>query len=425
VKKYLVFLVLLIVLLGITSVFATEELVFWNWPFHVEPMKSEVVPWFQENVIKVLPEGFAVADEYGPPTYDEIRRKFILQAKTGKPDVIEGLFEYVLSYKKMGLVEPLTDRFEQWTEKDQFMPTAINALKIDGELWGVPYLVNVRLLLYRKSILEKYGLKVPETWEEFIDVTSKITSAESRKMFGFSFTSEKGEPRVFQEFISFYFQLNDSLYRLENNEWIINATPEQLTAVLSLYNDLMWKYETPGVNPEERGLGGGAQDQGFVQGKYAMVCAGPWMIGYGKNYPEIIADTGIAPLPVAPDGHQATYLEVKPIMINKFSKNKDAAWELVKFVTSKDFIALENKVEGANPPRKDVASMQEFQEDPWQKEFVTNLSTGKALEPINWELPQRAVTDAIQKVIYQQASPSEAGNWLYEELKKLAEEGKI
>jgi len=62
VKKYLVFLVLLIVLLGITSVFATEELVFWNWPFHVEPMKSEVVPWFQENVIKVLPEGFAVAD---------------------------------------------------------------------------------------------------------------------------------------------------------------------------------------------------------------------------------------------------------------------------------------------------------------------------------------------------------------------------
>lgn len=424
-KYFSAFLVLSIVLLAVGSVFAVEELVFWNWPFHVEPMKSEVVPWFQENVGEFLPEGFTVADEYGPPTYDEIRRKFILQAKTGKPDVIEGLLEYVLSYKKMGLIEPLTDRFEQWVEKDQFMSTAINALKIDGELWGVPYLVNVRLLLYRKSVLEKYGLKVPETWEEFVDVASKITAAEGRKMFGFSFTSEKGEPRVFQEFISFYFQLNDSLYRLENGKWVINATPEQLTAVLSLYNDLMWKYEVPGVNPEERGLGGGAQDQGFVQGKYAMVCAGPWMIGYGKNYPEVIADTGIAPLPVAPGGRQATYLEVKPIMINKFSKNKDAAWELVKFVTSKDFIALENKVEGANPPRKDVAAMKEFQEDPWQKVFVANLPTGRALEPINWELPQRAITDAIHKVIYQQASPSEAGRWLYEELKKLAEESKI
>lgn len=424
-KKYLVFLVALVVLCGSLSVWAAEELVFWNWPFHVDPMKSDVVPWFQENVSKILPDGVSVSEDYGPPTYDEIRRKFILQAKTGKPDVIEGLLEYVLSYKKMGIIEPVTKQFEQWAEKDQFMPTAVDALRIDGELWGVPYLVNVRLLLYRKSVLEKYGLSVPATWDEFADIASKITTAENRKMFGFSFTSEKGEPRVFQEFISFYFQLNDSLYRLENGKWVINTTPEQLAAVLGLYYNLMWKYEVPGVNPEERGIGGGAQDQGFVQGKYAMVSAGPWMIGYGKNYPEVIADTGIAPLPLAPGGRQATYLEVKPIMINKFAANKDLAWELVKFVTSKDFVALENRVEGANPPRNDVASMREFQEDPWQKAFVENLPTGRAPEPINWELPQRTITEAIHKVIYQQTSPTEAGQWLYEELKKLAEEGKI
>jgi len=424
-KWSLVLVILLTLLCGVASALAAEEIVFWNWPFHVEPMKSEVVPWFQENVVKVLPEGFRVAEDYGPPTYDEIRRKFILQAQTGKPDVIEGLLEYVLSYKKMGLIEPLTSKFEEWSEKDQFMETAINALKIDGELWGIPYLVNVRLLLYRKSIFEKYGLKVPESWTEFVDTASKITKAEDRRMFGFSFTSEKGEPRVFQEFISFYFQLSDSLYRMENGKWVINATPQQLTAVLGLYYDLMWRYDIPGVNPEERGIGGGAQDQGFVQGKYAMVAAGPWMIGYGKNYPEIIADTGIAPLPVAPGGRSATYLEVKPIMINKFSKHKDVAWEIVKFVTSKEFIALENKVEGANPPRKDVAALKDFQEDPWQMVFVNNLSTGRALEPINWDLPQRAITEAIHKVIYKQSSPVEAGQWLYEELKKLAEEGKI
>ena len=79
-------------------------------------MKSVVVPWFNENVIKALPEGVTVADDFGSPTYDDNRKNFIL-AETGRPDVVEGLLKYMLAYKQMGIIEPLNDLFAQWGEK--------------------------------------------------------------------------------------------------------------------------------------------------------------------------------------------------------------------------------------------------------------------------------------------------------------------
>jgi spermidine/putrescine-binding protein len=33
-------------------------------------------------------------------------------------------------------------------------------------------------------------------------------------------------------------------------------------------------------------------------------------------------------------------LEIKPIALNSFSKNKDQAWELIKFICSKDEVGM-------------------------------------------------------------------------------------
>jgi len=65
-------------------------------------------------------------------------------------------------------------------------------------------------------------------------------------------------------------------------------------------------------------------------------------------------------------GTQATYLEVKPIMLNAASKDKGDAWAVIKTLGSKEFVATDNKLEGVNPPRKDVADLPEFKNDWWQ-----------------------------------------------------------
>ena len=136
---------------------------------------------------------------------------------------------------------------------------------------------------------------------------------------------------------------------------------------------------------------------------------GPWIYSYSANggvAKKILEEeTGVAPLPLPPGGVQATYLEVKPVSINAFSKEKDAAWNLVKILTSKEFIAKANRIEGVNPPRKDVAELPEFKNDWWEQAFIAQLPTGVALAPINWGLVINDITEAMQKAIYKKAVP--------------------
>lgn len=47
-----------------------------------------------------------------------------------------------------------------------------------GSLFGIPYGSETSVLGYRKDIFEKHGLKVPETYDELLDITCKIPKLE-------------------------------------------------------------------------------------------------------------------------------------------------------------------------------------------------------------------------------------------------------
>jgi multiple sugar transport system substrate-binding protein len=101
-----------------------------------------------------------------------------VQGRRGKPDVIEGVLEGMIAYQKAGLITPIDDLFSRWPEKDKFIPSTIKALTINGKLYGVPYNTNVRVLLYRKDILQKYNLQPPKSWEDMLDDAAMISAKE-------------------------------------------------------------------------------------------------------------------------------------------------------------------------------------------------------------------------------------------------------
>jgi len=86
---------------------------------------------------------------------------------------------------------------------------------------------------------------------------------------------------------------------------------------------------------------------------------------------------------------------------------------------------LDNQTEGVNPPRKDVADLPEFKDNWWQKAFSSQLSTGVALAAINWGYVINDITEAIQKVIYKNSTPEEAGKALYSTLEKRAADNQL
>jgi ABC-type glycerol-3-phosphate transport system substrate-binding protein len=411
----------------------SKEIDLWFVPMSQEgPQTPSLLAWVKEHFPKELPQGVTVPGNYGPPIYQDAQQKFIVQGRRGKPDVIEGVLEGMIAYQKAGLIAPIDDLYNQWSEKDKFIPSTIKALTINGKLYGVPYNTNVRVLLYRKDILQKYNLQPPKTWEELLDDAAMISGKE-QGVAGLGLTTKSGSVRTFQEFISFFFQVNGGenpfKYDESAKKWTMNTTPEKLGQVLALYHDCFFKGTPAAANQNTRGNDYQATDADYVAGKSAMVPMGPWIYSYrktGDTARKILEEnTGVVALPLPPGGTQATYLEVKPIMINAATKEKSESWELIKLLCSKDFVAMDAKLEGINPPRQDVADLPDFKSDWWQQAFTQQISTGVALAPINWGLVVNDITEALQKVIYQNNPAEKTGQELFNTLQQRAQNNQL
>ena len=409
-----------------------KDLELWFIPMSQDgAAKGPLTKWANENFPKLLP-GVTVANNYGPPIYQDAQQKLIVQGRRGKPDVIEGVLEGMIAYQKAGLIEPIDGYFDKWSDKDEFIPSTIKALTINGKLYGVPYNTNVRVLVYRKDLFQKYGLEAPKTWDELLKDAATISSKESG-VAGLGLTTKNGSVRTFQEFISFFFQVNGGENPFKYNEsakkWEMNTTVDKLAQVLKLYEDVFFAGNPAAANENTRGNDYQATDTDYVSGKSAMVPMGPWLYSYrltGDAPKKILEEeTGVAALPLPPGGTQATYLEVKPLMINAASKDKEDAWSLIKVLGSKDFVATDNQVEGVNPPRKDVADLPEFKNNWWQQAFSSQLGTGVALAAINWGYVINDITEAIQKVIYKNNSPEDAAKALYSTLEQRAKNNQL
>jgi ABC-type glycerol-3-phosphate transport system substrate-binding protein len=404
---------------------------FWSVPFINGQDTTVFLPWFKKH--DTLPN-IEFTTDYGPGDYGVMQNKFLTQAKTGSPDILEGLWENMVAYVRAGILSPITTQFGAWADHGKFFPSTVAALSYNGQQYGVPYNTNARGMLVRKSILKHYGLKIPTTWSELLETASYITTKGANEqsygpvlgMSGFGVCTKVSSVRGPQEWISWFFQLNKHLFKLDpaTKKWSLNTTPAEIAKVYQLYHDLFYAggKNSPATDPQYLGIDYNFEDVGYVTGKFAMVPEGPWMLSYqayGGQSKEIIQnDTAIVPLPVAPGGSHGTYLEVKPLLLNKYSPHQDAAWEAIQFLASKPILSTWSSDSGFIAPRTDAQAA-----DWWHKDFGALVSTGVALDPLNWTAVFQAIFNVLQTVVYKQATPAQAGTALYNKLNQLLAQG--
>ncbi|MBT8367617.1 MAG: extracellular solute-binding protein [Deltaproteobacteria bacterium] len=410
-----------------------KSLSFWNMPFVTQEVSPQYVMNWEKDLMIALPD-YSVDKFYGPGKYKDQRDKFLLQAKSATPDVIEGLLEDTAVYVQKGLIEPLDSYFNSWDEKDQFIESTLAPLRINGKLYGLPYNTNARAMVYRKDIFEKHSLAIPKTWDELIQTARKITELTAKKTHGFFVCTEVGDPRAAQEFISWYYQVSkrNNLFEVSNGGITFNGTVDLFEKVLTLYDELFKGGTYPACDPNVRGTGWPVEDPGYVAGKWAMAPMGPWL--WGRRTESAIAKdilenkTGITRIPHAKDGAAATYLEVKPIMMNAYSNDKQGAWKLIQYIVSKEMMANWLVDSGGIPSRKDSAEMDVFEKAGiqwWMKGFANELPISVTMAPINWGPVNEANLRAVNFVIYDKKSPREAAQWLYDRIVELKKNNEL
>jgi multiple sugar transport system substrate-binding protein len=114
-----------------------------------------------------------------PGDYD--RKAAAALLTSNGPDVFEAgngpTIDQIKGNQVVGLGDILGDA------KDDFNQAIINRMTYNGDLYAVPETIDMQLLVYRKSMLDKAGVQVPTTMDELIDAAKKLTTKDVKGLF--------------------------------------------------------------------------------------------------------------------------------------------------------------------------------------------------------------------------------------------------
>ncbi|SFR64776.1 extracellular solute-binding protein [Halogeometricum limi] len=399
-----------------------DKLIMWNAGFQGDENK----PWKDWYVDQFSGE-YGRSIQVSAFEYPDARQKFLTGGRTGNPDVIEGVLSHLSEYAKAGLIEPVGDRAEQLDHFDGYVDSTIEAMTYKGELYGLPYTGNGRALVYRKDIFDELGLEPPETAEQFLEAGRTINE-ERDDVEAFHNCTKDGSVRAFQEWISHVYQHEDRLYEPDGDSWTLVPDAETLGLVFDNFYYQVWAGDDPIGNPEQRGTGWQVNDPGYLNGQFAMIECGPWLRGWTsgsdindseKTTTILDEKTAIAHLPRAEGGSKGTYLEVKPVMLNANSKQKEMGWNALSLFTSPASLEEGKKVSAGDyitPVHEDVETS--LDNENWTP-FTEVFETGKALSKIGWGPVREAFYTHMQNVVYGKSDPYKAGEQFHGELKDL------
>lgn len=94
-----------------------------------------------------------------------------MQSQSNKlPDVFWMLPASAAELEKAGLLMDLTGFLDDNPDiKSALKPNMINSFKKDGRQYGLPYQPLITGLFYNKALFDKYGVKIPETFEDLAE----------------------------------------------------------------------------------------------------------------------------------------------------------------------------------------------------------------------------------------------------------------
>ncbi len=150
-------------LLSSTAYAAPVEVTLWHMeqPPHRVARVQELIDAFNASHPEIV-----VKQE--PQSWGEVYAKVPAALAAGAgPDMLFAIPDFAPILKKTGALTSVADFVAELDKKHKFIPSTVQSYSYDGGVWAIP-LYNMSMnLWYRKSDLEKAGLKVPATWEEW------------------------------------------------------------------------------------------------------------------------------------------------------------------------------------------------------------------------------------------------------------------
>lgn len=273
------------------------------------------------------------------PTDTDQRRQGLvtaLNASSSDPDVFLMDVAWLAQIAASGWLEPLDHYSERDTlNPDIFFENIVEMADIYNDtLYALPVYVDGGLLYYRKDLLAKYDLEEPpQRWTEFVEVSKRVQidmREDNPDFHGFVWQGAQYEGLI----CNFLEVAASNGGGLVNQEGQIEVNTEANIEALHMMRAMIADEK---ISPENTYTEFTEEEVRiyFQQGNALFERNWPyaWPLHQSPES-EVKGKIGISALPHFEGGESISTLGGWHIGISKFSDNKEAAWEFVKFVVS-------------------------------------------------------------------------------------------
>lgn len=255
---------------------------------------------------------------------------------------------------------------------NQFPETVRSYTSYHDRRCAMPFLADVYGLYYNKTLLKQAGYsEPPKTMSELADMAKKLTKR-----------SADGTIQVagFLPLLNFYEHTPQHIVPGWDAKWLTAdeksaiGTDPQWQAMLKWHKELVDWYGYDNLQKFTAGLGDEwSADNAFHKGKLAMAVDGEYRVAFLQDQaPDV--DFGTAALPVADDQadrYGAGFVTGNIAGISANSKNPEAAWALVEYLTTETdaIVGLSNSIKNV-PTTADALASPDLQVDEKFKVFL-------------------------------------------------------
>lgn len=319
---------------------------------------------------------------------DRIQKTMTLISGGQAPDILY-VNEKVFALADLGVLEPLDSYIENDSEFDidQIYPNLLEVLRYDEKLYGIPQEISPFVVYYNKTMFEEKNVPLPTndwTVDEFYEAAKALTDADN-KIYGYR------HPANWADQILGWIEREDVEFYKDNGKAIGWDNPNTLNALKFLENMVVKDKLSP--DPADAQSMGKGFDAMFRNQKVAMQQAGLWDLPvYLETSLEFEWDIVKVPASL----NQSTKAGVLNWCIAADSKNKEIAWDIIKFFTGEQGQAVIAKYNMALPSTKSEVANQIILDSKFPESVATFIDAVEDVDMKDQLSPHR---EEIQQLI--------------------------
>ncbi|MCS6924982.1 MAG: ABC transporter substrate-binding protein [Candidatus Binatia bacterium] len=346
-------------------------------------------------------QGIQVIQRVTPDAADQRRQLYVqwLNARAGEPDILQLDIIWTPEFAAAGWLLPL-DSFAP--PREAFFPMTIAANQWAGQLYALPWFVDVGMLYWRTDLLAG----PPRTFDELMQLVTRART-DAALPFGFIWQGARyeGLVTVFLEYLGgFGGQIMDDRGR------IVVDSPAAVRALTAMRDAI---YRDGAVPPSV--LTWQEEQVRFAFQNGQAVCMRNWPYAYRllqDSAASLVAGKfSVALMPATADGSPTATLGGSQLAINAHTDHPQAAYQLIDYLTRPEQLVERARALGVYPPRPALYDGSllagVFPVPPDQVRHIIERAVPRPVTPVYAEL-SHILQIALHRALTRQQDPTAA-----------------